>query len=143
MPGVTTRALRYARGRARVSAATAASDWPKRIRDMQYVDVSRVPGMGRGKHMTAPAWVTRPNVPGGRGRRQVAQPLVANLFADDLRQEVEQAQRQVQVVNDTRRLSDQECEQAMQACTPVPTHATAGASPRRTVQCEERQPRPI
>ena len=27
-----------ARGRAKVSAA-AASDWPKRIRDMQYVDV--------------------------------------------------------------------------------------------------------
>ena len=28
-----------ARGRAKVSAAAAASDWPKRIRDMQYMDV--------------------------------------------------------------------------------------------------------
>ena len=28
-----------ARGRAKVSAAAAASDWPKRIRDMQYLDV--------------------------------------------------------------------------------------------------------
>ena len=27
------------RGRAKVSAAAAASDWPKRIRDMQYIDV--------------------------------------------------------------------------------------------------------
>ena len=28
-----------ARGRAKVSAAAAASDWPKRIRDMQHIDV--------------------------------------------------------------------------------------------------------
>ena len=27
-----------ARGRAKVSAAAAASDWPKRIRDMQHID---------------------------------------------------------------------------------------------------------
>ena len=30
-----------ARGRAKVSAAAAASDWPKRIRDMQYMDARR------------------------------------------------------------------------------------------------------
>ena len=27
-----------ARGRARVSVSASAADWPKRIRDMQYVD---------------------------------------------------------------------------------------------------------
>ena len=44
-PAVTTRcqfdslSVLVARGRAKVSAAAAASDWPRRIRDMQHIDV--------------------------------------------------------------------------------------------------------
>jgi hypothetical protein len=33
-----TLSVLVARGRARVSVSASAADWPKRIRDMQYVD---------------------------------------------------------------------------------------------------------
>ena len=35
---VNTISVLLAKGRARVSVADAATDWPKRIRDMQYLD---------------------------------------------------------------------------------------------------------
>ena len=35
---VHTISVLLAKGRARVSVADAATDWPKRIRDMQYLD---------------------------------------------------------------------------------------------------------
>ena len=35
---INTISVLLAKGRARVSVADAATDWPKRIRDMQYLD---------------------------------------------------------------------------------------------------------